>query len=117
MVFVLFNVAQSYRYITKYGIFKYERNNSASYSMPESHKLFGQIFFLNIIFDFSKNNFKSKKYTVYRAIFIRNNKFFFKSLNKFNRKYLKLSLKKILLCPYIKNNDKTKLKIIYKEFI
>ena len=62
--------------------------------MPKSHKLFGQIFFLNIIFNFSENNFKSKKYTIYRAIFIRNDKFFFFFLNKINRKYLKISSKK-----------------------
>ena len=117
MVFILFNVAKSYRYITKYGIFKFERKNSASYSMPRTHKLFGQIFFLNIIFDFSENDFKSKKYTVYRAIYIRNDIFFFQSLNEINKNYLKLTLKKIFLCPYINNEDKTKLKIIYKEFL
>jgi hypothetical protein len=117
MVFVLFNVAKSYRYITKYGIFKFERKNSASNSIPISIKLFGKIFFLNILFDFSGNDFKSKKYTVYRAFYIRNDKFLFKSLNEINKNYLKLTLKKILLCPYIYNEDKKKLKIIYKEFI
>ena len=81
MVFILFNVAESYRYITKYGIFKCNRKNSAEHSMPNSHKLFGETFFLDAIFDFTPNDSKSKKFAVYQAIYIRNCKFF-KSLNE-----------------------------------
>ena len=116
MLFILFSIAQSYRYIIKYGIFKFERKESAGHSMPKSHKLFGEIFFLDVLFNFSEDNFKSKKYIVYRAIKIRNS-IFFKSLNEINKNYLKRTLKKILSCLYINNEDKTKLKIIYKEFI
>jgi glycosyltransferase involved in cell wall biosynthesis len=89
MVFVLFNVAESYRYIIKYGIFRYNRKNSASVSMPKSHKLFGEILFLDVIFDFTKNDFKSKKFAVYKAINIRNGKYY-KSLNeiKYYSKYV-----------------------------
>jgi glycosyltransferase involved in cell wall biosynthesis len=72
MVFLLFNIAESYRYVTKYGIFRFNRKNSASASMPESHILLGEIFFLDIIFDFTENNFKSKKYAVYKACYIKN---------------------------------------------
>ena len=116
MVFVLFNIAESYRYITKYGIFKCNRKNSASESMPKSSKLFGEIFCLDVIFDFTKNDFKSKKYAVYKAIYIKNCKFF-KSLDKFNIDYLKSTLKKLLSCPYINNDDKTKIKINFKQII
>lgn len=116
MVFILFNVAESYRYITKYGIFRFNRKNSASESMPESHKLFGTIFLLDVIFDFTKNDFKSKKYAVYMAIIIKNCTLF-KSLNNININYLKLTLKKLLSCPYISNDDKTKIKNNFKQFI
>ena len=116
MVFVLFNVAESYRYIIKYGIFRFNRKNSASASMPTSSKLFGEIFFLDVIFDFTKNDLKSKKYAVYKAIDISNCRFF-KSLNKINIDYLKSTLKKLLSCPYINNDDKTKIKIIFKKII
>ena len=50
MVFILFNIAESFRYITKYGIFKCNRNNSAEHSMPNSHKLFGETFFFRCYF-------------------------------------------------------------------
>ena len=116
MVFVLFSVAKSYRYITRYGIFKLIRKNSASKIMPYSHKLFAEIFFLNVIFDYTKNDFKSKKFAFFMAIKIRNGKYF-QSLNKINKRYLKHTLKKLLSCPFINNKDKIKLKINYKDFI
>jgi hypothetical protein len=72
--------------------------------MPTSHKLFGEIFFLDIIFDFTKNDFKSKKYAVYKAIYIKKCRFF-KSLDNVNKSYLKLILKKLLKK---KNSNKKK---------
>ena len=116
MVFILFNVAESYRYIIKIGIFRCHRKNSASKSMPSSHILFAEIFFLNIIFDFSNNDSNSKKFAVYKAIYIKK-LISLKSLNKININFLKLTLKKLLICPYISNEDKTKLIITFKEFV
>jgi len=116
MVFALFNVAETFRYITKYGIFKCNRNNSAERSMPHSHKLFGEIFLLDVIFDFSNNDFKSKKFAVYQAIYIRNCEFFI-FLNEINKKFLKNTLKKLLSCPFIKKKDKKLLKINFKNII
>ena len=116
MVFVLFNVAESYRYIIKYGIFRFDRKSSARASLPVSAKLFGEIFFLDAIFDFSKNDFESKKYAVYKAMYIRNTSFY-KSLDKINIEYLKSTLKKLLSCPYINNDDKAKIKINFKQII
>ena len=116
MVFILFNIAQSYRYVTKYGIFRLNRKFSASESMPNSHKLFGDIFFLDVIFDFSKNNFESKKFAVYKAINIKNG-IYFSSLDKNNLKFLKFVLKKLLSCQYISNEDKIILKINFKGYI
>ena len=116
MVFILFNVAESYRYITKYGIFRCIRKKSAERSMPKSHKLFGETFFLDVIFDFTRNDYKSKKFAVYQAMHIRNCKFF-KSLNEINIEYLKKTLNKLLFCPYINNDDKKKLKNNFKNII
>lgn len=114
MVFILFNVAESFRYIIKYGIFKYYGKNNASIKISNTHKLFGKLFLLDIIFDFSKNDFKNKKFAVYKAIEIRNSPFF-KYLNNININYLKLILRKLLSCPYINNKDKIILKINFKN--
>lgn len=116
MVFILFNLAESYRYITIYGIFCYNRKNSASNIIADSHKLFGEIFFLDVIFDFTKNNLENKKFTVYKAIQMRNNQYF-NSLNKINIKYLFIVLKKIFSCKYINDEDKNILKKNFKKFL
>jgi len=116
MVFVLFNTAESYRYITKYGIFKCNRKNSAEHSMPDSHKLFGETFFLDVIFDFTYNDSKSKIFAVYQAKHLRKSNFF-KSKKQFNIEYLHKTLNKLLSCPYINNKEKTNLKIIFKGII
>jgi hypothetical protein len=84
--------------------------------MPKSHKLFGEIFFLDVIFDFTKNNFKSKKFAVYQALKIRKCEYF-ELLNNINIRYLKVTLRKLFSCPYINNEDKKKLKINFIKFV
>ena len=69
-------MAESFRYIIKYEIFKYNGKNNASIKISKPHKLFGKLFLLEVIFDFTKNDFKNKKFAVYKAIEIRNSTFF-----------------------------------------
>ena len=108
MLFILFSLAESYRYIDKYGIFRFNRKLSASHQVSNSNKMFGKIFFLDIVFDFTKNNVKSKKFAMYQAINIRNHKLF-NSISKFNKNYLNLIIKKLLASNYINKKDKEKL--------
>ena len=116
MLFILFNIAYSYRYITKYGIFRYNKRSSASNNITISNILFGEIFFLDIIFDFTKNSFISKKIVISMAIQIKNSQFF-NLLNNKNRKYLTFVLKKIYNCQYIYSKDKKILKNLFRKFI
>ena len=116
MVFALFNTANSYRYITKYGIFRYARTNSASATMNNEHKLYVQIFFLDIIFNLTKNTFEDKKFAFYKAVQLRNSKSY-SALNDVNRKYLNEVLKKLLSSEYIFEEDKKKLKKIFKKHL
>ena len=112
MVFILFSFAESYRYIDKYGIFRFNRKSSASNTISYSNKIFSKIFFLDILFDFTKNNSESKKFAMYQAINIRNSKFF-NSLSKSNKNYLNLIIKKLLASNYINKKDKEKLKFMF----
>ena len=114
MVFILFNIAYSYRYITKYGIFRHNKISSTSNNITNSNALFGEIFFLDIIFDFTKNSFISKKIVIYKAIQLQKSQFF-NLLNERNRDFLFLVLKKIYNCHYIYNEDKKVLKNIYNK--
>lgn len=87
MVFTLFNFEKLYRYLSLYGLFRYNRNSSVSNIMPLSNRLLGDLFLLDLIFSFTKNTLKDKKFVVYKAIQIKlliSNL----SVNLFNKNYL-----------------------------
>ena len=110
MVFALFNIANSYKFISKYGVFHLMSSKTACYTQPDENKLFGEIFLLDTLFDFSKNDFQTKKYVVIKAIEISKINFFQKAIiNTKNRKYLNYVIKKIIECKYISNIDKKKI--------
>ena len=111
MVFIIFNFAQTYIFLNIYGIFHILSLHTTGNTLNISHKLFTEIFLLDIIFDFSKNIEKNKKYAVYKALDIGKNNINILSLK--NQIYLKSILMKLLKCKYIKNEDKV---LIKKEF-
>ena len=112
MVFILYNLAQSYKFISKYGVFHLMSEITSSFTQPNDNKMFGEIFLLEIIFNFSKNNFESKKIIIEKLLEIRNSDFFSLS-NKNNSIYLKNILKKIIECKYIIKEDKSHIKKIF----
>ena len=116
MVYTLFNVAKSYRYITKYGIYRYNRKNSGNTIMNHDHRIYVQIFLMDLIIDFTRNKSKEKRFAVYKALQIRKNRSF-KNLSDKNLKFLNSVLNKIFSCEYINNKDKTLLKELYKDYI
>ena len=101
MVFILFNFANSFKFVSKYGIFHLISKNTASFSLSKEHIYFCRMYFLNILYDFTKNNYKEKKYVVKYALNLKKNKLFLKFLNNKNRKFFKLLLKKIINCSFI----------------
>ena len=66
IVFIIFNIAQSYKFTNKYGIIHLFSNSSASFTQPEKKIIFSEIFLLDIIFDFSKND-DYKNFIIYYA--------------------------------------------------
>ena len=64
-LFAICNVANSYKYIRKYGVYHREYNKSTSYTTKIENRIFYDIFFSEIIFDLAKNQFKK-----YSAIFL-----------------------------------------------
>ena len=57
IVFIIFNIANSYKFINKYGVIHLFSNYTASFTQPETNIIFGEIFFLNILFEFSPNDY------------------------------------------------------------
>ena len=113
--FVIFNLAQSFIFIHKYGIIHLNDLSTATYTMPTSIKLFGELFLIDIIFDFSKNN-SDKNYAVLASYEVKRTFQIKKYMNNSNLNYFKSILKKILNCQYITDTNKNKIKVDFETF-
>ncbi len=116
MVIIIFKLAKSYKFIGKYGIFHLVSKSTASCTQPKDNIMFGEIFYLDIIFDFTNNNTKYKKIVVEKALELKDLKLFDISNYK-NKKYLISVLNKIISCKYISAKDKKKVSIKYSEIL
>ena len=115
MIFILFNIAQSFTFIYKYGVIHLDCSSTASFTQSEKVKMFGELFLLDIYFDFLKND-TSKNYV---AKYVMNKNYLLKKIkDETNLKYFKIILTKILDSNYIKYLIKKKLKtfmLIYSK--
>ena len=108
MSMALYRYAKSYKFIKKYGIFHYLSDITSSITSKDDLKRYGELFFLDIVFDFSLDNFEGKKYSVVmlREMIIKKIHNFY---NEKNVKFLKAILKKMLDSQYISFADKEKI--------
>ena len=91
--FVIFILAKSFKYLKKYGIVHFIGRNTASYTQPINSKIFGEIFFLDIMYDFSRNNTHDKNLIIEQALYIYKRYEYYNITNdKTNFYYLKLVL-------------------------
>ena len=68
--YVLLKTAKSFKYIYKYGVAHFVGRNTASNTQPIELKIFGELFLLDIIFDFSGNNIEEKNLLIDQALYI-----------------------------------------------
>ena len=115
--YVILNIAQSFKYIKKYGIVHFKGSSTATFTQPTKSKLFGEIYFLDIIFDYSRNNYKEKNLIIEQAFFIYKRYKFEKFINDTNSKYLKIVLNKIINCKYTSKLNIRKIKKIFVDFL
>ena len=102
-LFAICNMAESYKFIRKYGVFHLVDNSTSSKKADYDKAMFSEILFGDVIFDLGKNQFKK-----YAAIFLENR--ILLSSEK-NNKFLIQVLNKIMKCQYIEEKYKEKLKI------
>lgn len=103
MVFILFNIAKSYKFISIYGIYHLMSEKTACYTQSIENKLFGEIFLLDILLDYSKEDLKKKKYCVMKILELTINDLFEKGIkNKKNKGYLEYVLQKFIQGNYTK---------------
>jgi len=117
VIFVIFQLAKNFKYVHKYGILHYKSNSTASFSQSIDIRIFGEIFFLDIIYDFSSNNPDNKNLIVGQAVYIHNRY----NINNFNNNqnsfYLKSVLNKIIKCKYLSKLNLRKIKKLFSSFL
>ena len=114
MSVTLFSLAKSYKFIQKYGIFHYLARTTASITTKKDICFYGELFLFDVIFDFTENNIKGKKFAFEKAKDLKTDSLY--SLkDKRNYDFLKAILKKMLNCKYISNKDKNQLKIMFSD--
>jgi glycosyltransferase involved in cell wall biosynthesis len=116
IVFLIFKLAKSFLYVHKYGMAHFKGNSTATYTQSIESKIFGDIFFLDIIFDYTKNNIKEKNLIVGQAIYIYKRYGFHKFTNDANSIYLRFVLNKIFNCKYLNKLNRRKITKIFSEF-
>ena len=111
IVFVIFSFAQSYIFVHKYGILHLKSSITATYTQPKNNKLLGEIFLLDVLFDFTKNN-SDKNVAVSHAVNIKY-KYNFTEINNTTRLYFRSVLEKIMNCSLITKMKKSQIKYLY----
>lgn len=115
MVFMIFSSSKVYKYLPIYGLFHLNSNNTASFTLSKNHKLFSKIYYLDILFQFTDNNFKEKRYVSNFAIILSKMFNFRTTMN--TRSYLKQVINKLLNCNFIEKKQKNEIKNSFKKYI
>ena len=110
------NLANNFKYVFKYGIVHYKGKHTASNIQSKDTKIFGEIFFLDILFDFSKNNTENKNLIIGQALYIYKRYKYYKFSNDKNSMYLKYVLNKLINSKYIYKLNKRKIKKNFNSF-
>ena len=114
IVFVIFNIAQSYIFIGKYGILHIKNNSTATKTQPKDNKILGEVFLLDILFEFAKTN---KDIAVSHLVNIKY-RFNIYHINKISTKlYLLSILEKMMNCSLISKSKHRQVKHIYKKIL
>ena len=114
MVVLLFNIAQSFKFIGKYGVLN--SPNSSGHNDNQATINLYEMYILDALIDFSKDNKLNKKIITPYAIQILRRESFNDTLkSEENKELFKSILNKIFSCTLISENDKNKIKNINKN--
>ena len=106
IIYIIFNIANSFKSINKYGILHIISNFSATFTQSPNKKIYCDIFFLDIIFQFGAK--KNKNYAI--DYLIKNKRFNYRFMENKLKLYLKSVIKGMINCKYITKNNKKILK-------
>ena len=112
---VIFSIASLFKFVHIYGIIHLINNLTASFTQSSNIKLFGELYLLDIIFDFSRNT-SDKNFAVEYAINIKNTFRIKEFKHDINLIYFQSILKKFLKSLYITKRNKEKIKKDFETF-
>ena len=115
IIFILFKISKSYKFTNMYGLYHLISNKTTSFKLSKNHKLFSRIFYLDILYDFTNNISSEKEYSISYGIKLI--KKYLPKINKNNRNYLNIVLKKILNSRYISEKYKYNIKEKFKSIL
>lgn len=113
--FIIFNIAMSFKYVYKFGYIHIVKRTSATFTQNINNKLYGELFYLDIMFEFLKNN-SEKNFVVEEALRIKDRYRINKVSNNTNSNYLKSILYKIINSQFINIENKKRIKFYFKNF-
>ena len=116
MVFVIFNLAKNFKYVYKYGILHYKGNSTSTFRQSYDIRIFGEIFFLDVIYEFSRNNIEDKNLIVAQALYIYDRYNITTFIKSHNSYYLKSVLNKLIKCKYLSKLNIKRLKRQFSSF-
>ena len=109
MTIALFAYAQSFKFVTRYGIFHYLGKTTASNTRPSEENTYSHIFILDMLFEFTENDISHKKYVAEFALVLNGDDINTeKTIN-----YIKILLQRLYDSKYISEEYKNKLKQKY----
>ena len=114
MSFIIFQLAQTFKYIKKYCVLHFEYSTSANKLTTDENRVIANIYYLDIVFKFSKSTRKGKEIILGIVINIMKFNSFINVMKSIKyKKYFNDILKKIYSSKYIKVNDKKFIKEKY----
>ena len=117
--YLLFRVAKSFRFIRKYGIFRYKNRETASNNTKRPNYLLSYILYMLVILRFIDNSSSLDKELFVKASidFFWTHKRYRKILNVEGDIFLKKLLQELNNCTYINATDKNRIKEKYKPWL
>ena len=111
MVHLLYNIANSFKFVKKYGLFHKVSGGSSSHKIKNDELLFGELFFTEIIFEFRKP--ECKNISVIRLI---DSSGGYKRANQDNKNYYIKLYKKMLKANDIDEGYKNKIRNSFNKY-
>jgi len=113
ILYIISNLASSYKFIGKYCYFYFIGGNSTSSRLNRNDKVYGDLFKVNIILDLSKKDC----YNIPVKYLMQDAKPFIESLNEINQNFLKNIVYKIMHSQHIDEQYKNYVKYVFRHFL